>query len=149
MPRLDETDPKLILSLRLLMDEYGPKGVYDACAQLINEAAQPQMKAMVQITGDGDYDEPHAYPENADAAQRAYTEDELRNSPYAGTFADAVLAAQDPAPVEVETHEVTPESFDSHDDPPDLRDPDAWENWKHAHGVATGDPNNVGPMGNR
>lgn len=127
MPSLDETSPYLVAHLRALMDVYGPKGVYDTCAQLVNEAAQPQMKAMVQITGDGDCDEPHAYPEHADAAQRAY--DAL---PDVGTFADAVLA-----PVQTETHVVTPESFDSHEE---------WQQWRQDHGV---DPQNIGPMGNR
>lgn len=58
---------------------------------------------MVQITGDGDYDEPHAYPENADAAQAAY----------------------------------------------DVSNPDSFDAWKQQRGEATGDPQNVGPMGNR
>lgn len=136
MPSLDETSPYLVAHLRALMDEYGPKGVYDTCAQLVNGGGRvlpdPRVKAMVQLTGDGDYDEPHAYPEHADAAQHAY--DAL---PDASTFADVVSAAQDPAPVQVETHEVTPASFDSHED---------WQQWRRDHGV---DPQNIGPMGNR
>ena len=34
-------------------------------------------------------------------------------------------------------------------EPPDLRDPDGWDQWKQQHGVATGDAQNIGPMGDR
>lgn len=190
MPTLDETSPVLIGTLRMLMDNYGVRGVYDTCAQLVNELTPPdagnghnvfgvteelgievvdfgitkglpagaaeQLQAMLPETTLGDVLDPNC----------RYTDDELRNSPYAGTFADVVAAAQDPVPVPMKAmvqHSgiglvVDPDSSFTptgwppvtvHNDPPELSDSDSFDAWRQQRGEATGDPQNVGPMGNR
>ena len=147
MPSLDETSPHLVAHLRTLMDEYGARGVYNTCARLINAMTPPD-------AGNGHSDTlmpvPSNYtPEHFAAATglpvppvidtaREYSDD----TPAPGSTLGLVSDAPDATPMQWPPVTV-------HNDPPGLRDPDAWDNWKHAHGVAHGDPNNVGPMGTR
>ena len=48
MPSLEETDPALLDALAILMHNYGPKGVYDTCAQMIN-AMKADQEAQVGV----------------------------------------------------------------------------------------------------
>lgn len=112
MPRI--TDHRLLGQLHALADEHGARRVYDAAAQIMNDVGPTAHPGWAELHDDpanglptdDEYGITKGLTPNAGELisdvlklDRQYTDDELRNSPYAGTFADVVAASQDPAPV--------------------------------------------------